>query len=136
MRRNPPRTTIPLALGLACSTLAAACGQSEPEPQGLVGGSNVVVVVIDTLRADHLATYGYSRSTAPFLEGIAEGSVVFDAAYGASTWTAPSTASLFTSLYPKDHGVWTGLWTFDVGNNALSRPGKHGAFRLGCNAAG
>jgi arylsulfatase A-like enzyme len=73
-------------------------------------GSNVVVIVIDTLRADHLATYGYPKSTAPFIERLAGSSVVFDAAYATSTWTAPSTASLFTSLYPKDHGLKSGMW--------------------------
>jgi len=74
-------------------------------------GRNVVVVVIDTLRADHLPFYGYSKDTAPFLSTLAERAVVFDSAYATSTWTAPSTASLFTSLYPKDHGVKTGLRT-------------------------
>jgi len=92
--------------------LAAASCAPQPEPRGLAEGRNVVVIVIDTLRADHLPFYGYHKPTAPFMSALADESVVFDAAYAASTWTAPSTATLFTSLYPKDHGVWTGLRTF------------------------
>ena len=70
---------------------------------------NVVVVVIDTLRADHLPTYGYARNTAPFLAELASRSVTFEAAQSASAWTAPATASIFTSLYPFQHGVTTGF---------------------------
>jgi len=97
-----------------CLLSISSCLEAAEERVGPADGRNIVVVVIDTLRADHLQAYGYNKSTAPFLESIAPRSVVFDSAYGASTWTAPSTASLFTSLYPKDHGVWTGLWTFDT----------------------
>ena len=96
---------------MALCLVAASCAP-EPEQRGLIEGRNVVVIVIDTLRADHLPFYGYHKPTAPFMSALAEKSVVFDAAYASSTWTAPSTASLFTSLYPKDHGVWTGLRTF------------------------
>ncbi|MCO6430823.1 MAG: sulfatase [Deltaproteobacteria bacterium] len=71
-------------------------------------GCNVVVVLIDTMRADHLPFYGYSRDTAPFLSSMASKSVVFERAFATAPWTAPSTASLFTSLYPSQHGVVTG----------------------------
>src|SRR5688572_2938937 len=70
---------------------------------------NVVVVLIDTLRADHLPIYGYPRDTAPFLARLAAKSVVFSAAQSTSAWTAPATASLFTSLYPFQHHVDTGF---------------------------
>jgi arylsulfatase A-like enzyme len=70
---------------------------------------NVVVVVIDTLRADHLSFYGYPKETAPFLARLAARGVVFDKAYAASSWTAPATASIFTGLYPFQHGVVMGL---------------------------
>lgn len=97
---------------LALSVLVACGGPGDPGPAAPAAGRDVVVVVIDTLRADRLPTYGYERDTAPFLAELATRGVVFDAAYGASTWTAPSTASLFTSLWPRDHGVLTGLYTF------------------------
>lgn len=64
----------------------------------------VVVYLVDTLRADHLPLYGYSRDTAPELTRFARDAVVFDQAVSASSWTKPSVASLFTSLLPRDHG--------------------------------
>src|SRR4030067_23633 len=70
---------------------------------------NVVLVVIDCLRADRLPFYGYPKETAPFLSKLAAQGVVFEKAYAASSWTAPATASIFTSLYPFQHGVVMGL---------------------------
>jgi len=66
---------------------------------------NVVFIVIDTLRSDHLPFYGYSENTAPFLNELAKEGVVFNNTYSASSWTAPATASIFTSLYPFQHRV-------------------------------
>jgi len=70
---------------------------------------NVVLIVIDTLRSDHLPFYGYKKNTAPFLWELAKKSVVFKHAFSASSWTSPATASIFTSLYPYQHGVLMGL---------------------------
>jgi choline-sulfatase len=70
---------------------------------------NVVVIVIDTLRADRLPFYGYPKDTMPFLNGLARNSTVFAKAYAGSSWTAPATASIFTGLYPFQHGVIMGL---------------------------
>jgi arylsulfatase A-like enzyme len=70
---------------------------------------NIVVIVIDTLRADHLPIYGYPHPTAPFLGRLEQESIVFDRVYSTSSWTSPATASLFTSLYPTQHGVTTGM---------------------------
>jgi arylsulfatase A-like enzyme len=65
----------------------------------------VVLVTIDTLRADHLPSYGYERPTAPFLDRLARDGVLFEQAFAASSMTAPCHASLFTGLYPPQHGV-------------------------------
>lgn len=65
----------------------------------------VIFVTIDTLRADHLKSYGYPRSTAPFLDRLAENGVRFSNAFSASSHTAPSHTSMFTSLYPFQHAV-------------------------------
>jgi len=65
----------------------------------------VVLVTIDTLRADHLSCYGYPRPTSPFLDRLAREGVLFENAVAASSMTAPSHASLFTGLYPLQHGV-------------------------------
>ncbi len=78
-------------------------------PRATESPARVVVAVIDTLRADHLPAYGYAKDTAPFLSRLAREGVVFEHAYSPSSWTAPATASLFTSLYPFQHGVVLGL---------------------------
>ncbi len=66
---------------------------------------DVVVVLVDTLRADHLGYMGYARPTSPNLDALARDSVVFRHAISASTWTKPAVASLFTGLYPSEHGI-------------------------------
>lgn len=70
---------------------------------------NVVFILIDTLRADYLNTYGFKIKTAPFIDSLANNGIVFTKAIAPSSWTAPSVASLFTSSYPSEHGVKTGL---------------------------
>jgi len=66
---------------------------------------NVLLITVDTLRADHLETYGYSRRTDPALRGLAMEGIVFDRARSQAPWTLPSMASLFTGLYPSEHGA-------------------------------
>jgi len=66
---------------------------------------NIVVIMIDTLRADHLSCYGYGRSTSPCIDRIAETGVVYEKAISPAAWTVPSHASLFTGTYPSRHGV-------------------------------
>lgn len=69
---------------------------------------DVVLIMIDTLRRDHLPFHGYRRNTAPFLTNLAQRGVILENAYSTSAWTAPATASLLTALYPFQHGVVTG----------------------------
>jgi arylsulfatase A-like enzyme len=69
------------------------------------GAPNVLMVVIDTLRADHLSSYGYSRPTTPNLDRLAAQGVLFENAISACSWTLPSHASLVTGLYPSMHGM-------------------------------
>jgi len=66
-------------------------------------GPNVVFIVIDALRQDHLGCYGYGRGTSPNIDALAQEGVIFKNAYSSSPWTKPSVASLFTSLYPNKH---------------------------------
>jgi len=71
-----------------------------------VGASgNVLFVVMDTVRKDHLSVYGYDRPTTPTLETFAEDATVFDEAVAPAPWTLPVHASLFTGLYPSQHGA-------------------------------
>ena len=65
----------------------------------------VVFITIDTLRADHLPSFGYPLDTAPFIEDLASRGTSFKRAFAQSATTGPSHASMFTSLYPMQHGV-------------------------------
>ncbi len=65
----------------------------------------IVLVTVDTLRADHLPFHRYPRPTAPFLSDLAERSARFDRAFSHSSHTAPSHASMLTALYPTQHGL-------------------------------
>ncbi len=68
---------------------------------------NVVLVSIDTLRADHLSCYGYERNTSPAIDKLAEGGVLFENAVSSTTWTLPAHAAMFTSLPDAVHSVLT-----------------------------
>ena len=70
---------------------------------------NVLLVVIDTLRADHVGTYGYRHPTTPNIDNLADRAVVFEKVVSQAPWTAPAMASLFTGLYPSVHGLDGGI---------------------------
>ena len=71
---------------------------------------NVILLSIDTLRADHLTSYGYAHDTAPFIDArLARRGVVFESLTAASPVTAPSHMTMFTALQPITHGVTHGL---------------------------
>ncbi|HLK31809.1 MAG TPA: sulfatase-like hydrolase/transferase, partial [Terriglobales bacterium] len=66
---------------------------------------NVLVIVVDTLRADHLSLFGYPRLTSPHIDAFARQGVLFDNAISTASWTLPSHASMLTGLYPHEHGL-------------------------------
>lgn len=68
-------------------------------------GNNIILISLDTLRADHLGCYGYERETSPAIDTLAEDSALFLNTYSSSPWTLPSHVSLLTSLNPMRHGV-------------------------------
>ncbi len=67
------------------------------------GTPNILVIVVDTLRADHLSAYGYPRPTSPNVDRIARQGVLFENSYSASSWTLPSHASLLTGRHLYEH---------------------------------
>jgi arylsulfatase A-like enzyme len=79
---------------------SAAPGQPPP-----ASGPNVVLYMIDTLRADHLGVYGYSRPVSPQIDAFAAQATVFDRAFAQSGWTKSSVTSMLTGLRPLTHGV-------------------------------
>jgi arylsulfatase A-like enzyme len=74
-------------------------------PAASPGSPNMLVVVVDTLRADHLSGYGYSRPTSPMMDRIAGQGIRFENAIAPSSWSLPSHASLLTGRYPLEHGL-------------------------------
>ncbi len=79
-------------------------------------GPNVIFIISDALRPDHLSAYGYHRQTSPTIEKLANQGIVFDRMYSNFTWTKPSIASLFTSLYDEPQAL-TG--SFDIMPNSM-----------------
>ncbi len=101
-----------LATALCCTMLAAGlllrrAPSGPPGAAARAGGRppNVVVYLVDTLRADHLGLYGYGRPTSPVVDRWAAGGIVFEQAYAPSSWTRPSVVSLLSGLDPIRHGV-------------------------------
>lgn len=86
-------------LGILAALGLAGCGASRPPADG----PNVLWVVWDTVRADRLGPYGHDVDTTPELDRWAESARVFDCT-SASCWTIPAHASMFTGLYPSEHG--------------------------------
>jgi len=78
---------------------AAASAESDP------ARPNVIVVLIDTLRKDHLGCYGYDRATSPNIDRFAQDALRFERAFAQAPSTKPSVASLFTSRYPSQHNA-------------------------------
>ncbi len=68
-------------------------------------GFNVILISLDTLRADHIGAYGYGKNTSPNIDKFAEKAILFENSFCNSTWTLPSHMSLMTSLYPSTHRV-------------------------------
>jgi arylsulfatase A-like enzyme len=84
--------------------LLTACRSSQP----LCEDCSVLIIVIDSLRADHLPCYGYDKNTAPFICGpLYETSIVFKSAYSQSSLTYPSLTSVLTGAYIEEHGIFS-----------------------------
>ncbi|MFH0845694.1 MAG: VanZ family protein [Pseudomonadota bacterium] len=66
---------------------------------------NVILLTVDTFRPDHLGCYGYGRDTTPFLDRLARKGVIFKNVIASAPWTSPGLISIFTGLYPSEHGV-------------------------------
>jgi len=81
---------------------------------------NILVYMIDTLRADHTSVYGYARDTTPFLKRLGAHGLVFDDCIVQATWTKPSVASLMTSLYSFTHGIIHDYDTIPRGSATLA----------------
>jgi arylsulfatase A-like enzyme len=98
------RSALGATLLLCTSTLVlAACSSGEPEP---VDRPNVVLILIDTLRADKLSSYGNPCDPSPALTRLAAGGVQFDSVLSQTSWTLPSVGSMLTSRHPRTLGLY------------------------------
>lgn len=95
-------------LGVACLVGAIDVLASGCAVEAKTGPPNVILVCIDTLRADHLGCYGHTRATSPYLDALAARSTLFEDASAAACWTKPSVPSFLTGTYPNQHGVYEG----------------------------
>jgi arylsulfatase A-like enzyme len=99
--------TLPWLAGLTAVIMIAIQGggwlnekiMTSNLPEASSEAPNVIVLVVDTLRADHLSSYGYDRDTSPFMDGLAVEGVRFEHAISPASWTQPSHASMLTGRY-------------------------------------
>jgi len=102
-----------IALLLTLAVIAATTLTQRPKIQPAEAATraaashtpNIVLIVLDTVRADHLSVYGYERDTTPNLRAFAEQATMYPRAISPSNMTLPSHASLFSGLYPGAHGA-------------------------------
>jgi len=84
----------------ASALLLGVLGACAPESADAASAPNVIIWLVDTLRADHLSCYGYERPTSPQLDALAADGVLFEQLHAQSNWTQPSMASIFTGRWP------------------------------------
>jgi len=99
------RHFLTVTLGMVSATLVTGCDRGRPALQTTRDTPSVILIVIDTLRADYLGTYGFDGPISPELDRLAEESVLFEKCSSQAPWTTPSMAAMMTSLYPEAHGV-------------------------------
>lgn len=103
---GPSGASILFALLVGCGTPSSeTASPSSPGEAAERPPANILLITIDTLRADHLSSWGYPRETSPVLDGLASAGVRFDQAIVQWPKTGPSFASMFTSTYPSDNGI-------------------------------
>ncbi len=144
-RLAPPPRALLLVLPAVCIVVSlASMALARPiEPAPIPEGApappadrpDVVLIVLDTARAARMSLYGAGRPTTPALQRLAEGATRFDAAYSTACWTLPSHASLFTGLYPPEHGAHWGNLLLGEGNVTLAERMQSAGYRTAAFSA-
>jgi arylsulfatase A-like enzyme len=130
-----------LAATLATAGVVALCvvhprGLTPPPPTPAAdappGAPDIVVVVLDTVRRDHVSAYGHTRATTPSFDAIAASGALLEQAWSASPWSLPSHVTLFTGLNPTAHGAHYEHPVFDRAAPTLAELlGEHGYLTVG-----
>jgi arylsulfatase A-like enzyme len=114
LRGRLPRSSVRLAVtAVLMMLMGAAVASTWPRGTGVrrsapgEGAPSVIVVLVDTLRRDHLSAFGYERKTSPALEDFAADCLRFSDASSGGSRTVPSVATLFSGVYPSTHGLST-----------------------------
>jgi len=125
--RNPYRSAGVMS-ALLCVALGSGAALSPGLPKlsarktpGPVSKPNVILVVMDTVRADHTSLYGYQRDTTPFLKELAKEATVYSHSLAVADMTLPTHATIFTGLYPRTHGAYFAPPTQPLGRPLAER---------------
>ena len=130
-RLRPARPSSRAAAGIGCGLIAAlvaaapaaACAPAGPPP-------SIVVVIIDTLRADHIGSYGYGENpTTPNLDARATSAALFERAFSTAPWTLPAIGSILTGQLPARHAAG-GRFVSAADSHAAGDPGSAPATEL------
>src|SRR5476651_194618 len=134
---NASRSRYVLALILGALVCTSACSRrTDPAPApiaaGALHGANVLLITIDTLRADHVGAYGSTRGVTPTLDAFATAVVRFERTYAHVPLTLPSHASLLTARYPTSNGVHdNGTFRLGEGSTTVAEVLRRAGYRTG-----
>ena len=103
-------------------------------PRTAPAAPNVILIVLDTLRADHLSCYGYPHPTTPNLDRFAREATLYEQAYAQSPWTLPSHASIFTGTYPSQHDTQGEHLHLDDEHRTIAEALDEAGYRTACFA--
>ncbi|KAB2947011.1 MAG: sulfatase [Phycisphaerae bacterium] len=92
-------------LGVVVAAGAALAAWDFCAAQSTGGKPNLLIITIDTMRADHLGCYGYFRDTSPHIDALAKESIFFERCITPMAQTLPVHTSIFTGVYPREHGI-------------------------------
>lgn len=120
---------------LLIAVLVAACGGRATQSAETPHAANVLLITIDTLRADHVGAYGYARARTPALDALARRGVRFEHAYATAPITLVSHASLLTGLYPPGHGSRHNGMRIDLKVQTLAEHLQRAGFATGAFVA-
>jgi arylsulfatase A-like enzyme len=95
------RPRIAAVFAFVAASFASSCTHEETPHR-----PNIVLVSIDSLRRDHVGSYGYAKATTPVIDALAKDGVRFDSAVSTTSWTLPAHAAMFTGLYDSTHGLY------------------------------